>query len=150
MKNMHKVFAFALCLFLVSVAGAFAQEHAMGGMAVKGEMIDLGSVTQDGVEGLAEIKDIHEAMAKMGMEATHHFMVMFVDTKDFEPIEEGLVAVKIKDPSGKVSEPVKLMGMHGGFGSDITLPGKGDFVLEVGTKLKDGKKRVFEYSYTVK
>jgi len=153
MEDSMKVFLFLLSAVLLSPVFATAapdMDHSKmnhAGMEAAGQMIDLGSVTENGVEALAEMKDISKAMAQMGMEATHHFMVMFVDTKNFEPIEEGVVALKITSPPGETSDAVKLMGMHGGYGSDIALKEKGAYTFQVGTKLADGQKRQFEFKF---
>lgn len=127
--------------------GMMHGEHE--GMMMQGDMIMLGEQVEDGVKAMAHLKDVKEAMAKMGMDATHHIMILFVDAATGEPIEEGMVAVKITDPSGSTGEPVKLMGMQGHFGADIVLKEKGEYKFEIGTKLKDGKKRQFEFTYTV-
>lgn len=122
-----------------------------GKMPMKDGMMMLNAQTVDGVKAMAHIKDIHAAMAKMGMDQTHHFMIMFVNTETGEPVGQGTVAVKIKDPDGNLSKPVQLMpmnmGMGEGFGSDITLPGKGHCEIVVGTRLADGKKRQFEFDF---
>lgn len=121
-------------------------EH--GGMDMKGDMVMLGDQTVDGVKAMAHLNDVKEAMAKVGMKETHHFMVAFVDDSG-EPITEGSVAVKIKDPAGNESAPVRLMGMDGHFGADIVLqPGKHEFM--VGTKLPDGKTRQYHFENVVK
>jgi hypothetical protein len=113
-------------------------------------MQSLGECVRDEVQSRADIKaygaDAVASMAKMGMDGTHHLMVYFSDKSGGE-ITDGVVAVRIKGPDGKQSAPVKLMGMGKGFGGDIVLKAKGEYELEVGTKLQDGKKRVFEYSY---
>jgi len=120
------------------------------GMMMEGGMIMLGDQTQDGVKAMVHLKDVQAAMAKMGMKQTHHFMVMFMNTKSGKPVTEGTVAVKIKGPAGTVSEPVKLMGMQGHFGADIVLPEKGKYEFTIGTKLPDGQKRQYEFSYEMK
>lgn len=121
-----------------------------GKMMMDGNMIMLGDETVDGVKAMAHLKDVKEAMSKMGMKGTHHFMVMLMDTESGKSIDSGLVAVKITDPEGKVAEPLKLMGMQGHFGVDVALTEKGEYHFQVGTKVKDGKKRTYEFSYTVK
>ncbi|ALC16645.1 hypothetical protein DSOUD_1873 [Desulfuromonas soudanensis] len=120
------------------------------GMAMTGDMIMLGDDSEEGVKAMAHLKDVQEAMAKMGMAQTHHFMVMFMDAESGKPIEAGTVAVKIKGPSGSEGEPVKLMGMQGHFGADIALAKKGEYKFKLGTKLADGKKRQFEFEFTLK
>lgn len=118
-------------------------------MMMDENMIMVGEQTEEGVKAMAHLKDVGEAMAEMGMKQTHHFMVMFMDTEHGKPIEEGLVAVKITTPSGETGKPVKLMGMQGHFGADVTLAEKGKYEFEVGTKVKDGKKRQYQFHYTV-
>ena len=141
-------------LFLLTIPlAALAMDHGkMEGMdgGMMDGMVMLGNQTVDGVKAMAHLKDIHEAMAKMGMDKTNHLMVMFMDTKTGQPISEGSAAVKIKDPSGEVSEPIMLMGMPGGFGADITLPQKGAYTFEIGSKLADGQLRKYDFNYTLK
>ncbi len=153
---------FILCLPLTALAAS--HEHAEmkemdhskmdhsghDGMAMHGDMIMLGDDTEEGVKGMAHLKDVGAAMSKMGMDTTHHLMVMFVDAKSGEPITEGAAAVKITGPDGKTSEPSKLMGMQGHFGADVVLKQKGEYSFEVGSKLADGQKRTFEFKHTVK
>ena len=64
-------------------------------------------------------------------------MVGFMDSEG-EGIEEGKVAVKIEYPDGKVSKPIKLMGMDRSFGADVVLDQKGKYNFMLGTKLADG------------
>lgn len=120
-----------------------------GGMMMGEGMIMLGEETEEGVKAMAHLNDVKEAMAKMGMKETHHFMVAFVDEAG-EQITEGTVAVKIKGPAGKEIGPVKLMGMEGHFGADIVLEEAGKYEFMVGTKLKDGQARQFHFEHTVK
>jgi len=120
-----------------------------GSMEMKGDTTMLGNDIKQNVKGMAHLKDVSAAMARMEMNQTHHFMVMFVNTINGEPIEQGAAALKIVSPSGKEAGPVKLMGMQGHFGADITLNEKGDYRFTVGTKLADGEKRQFEFTHTL-
>jgi hypothetical protein len=79
----------------------------------------------------------------MGMDATHHVMVFFVDEKSGADIASGKAALKLKGQDGK---PVMLMQMGTGFGSDLSL-GDGMYTFEIGTKLEDGKKRQFSIMF---
>ncbi len=116
-------------------------------MQMQGGMIMLGEKEEDGVKANMHMKDVGEAMAKMGMNTTHHFMVILTDTKSGKTIEEGVVAVKIKGPSGEEGKPIKLMGMQGHFGADVTLAEPGEYHFTVATKLADGKTRKFEAEF---
>ncbi len=119
------------------------------GMSAEGDMVVVGSVTEKGVKAMAHMKDVREAMAGMGMDITHHFMVAFVDEQSGDQIEEGVAALKFEGPEG-VEGPIKMMGMEGHFGADIELDQPGHYKLQVGTKLADGEKRQFEFSYELK
>jgi hypothetical protein len=161
---MKKVNALLAALFLLSLplaAGAMEgmkhdkmekMEHgSMKGMEhgkMMEGMIMLGEETEEGVKAMAHLNDVKEAMAKMGMKETHHFMVAFVDAAG-KPVTEGTVAVKIKNPAGKEGKAIKLMGMEGHFGADIVLPEKGEYHFKVGTKLADGQKREYHFHHTV-
>lgn len=123
-------------------------QDKMSGMAMGGaKSIMLDTITQDGVAAMVHLNDVSEAMAKHGMKETHHMMLMFTDSQSNKPITEGTVAVKIIDPAGTKGEPIKMMPMGDGFGADVTLAAAGKYSLEVGTKLADGKRRVFTYTY---
>lgn len=115
------------------------------------QTIMLGEQTVDGVKCKAMVNDVGAAMAQMGMKENYHFMVTFNDAATGAAIEQGTVAVKITDPkSGKVGEPIALLGMGNHFGADVALTEKGEYQFQVGTKLADGNKRQFQFSYTVK
>lgn len=121
-------------------------EGGHSGMDMGGEMIMLQEREVDDVLGSAHLMDVKEKMAEHGMGMTHHIMVGFIG-RDSMAIREGQVAVKIKSPDGKTDKPIKMMGMHGQFGADITLDQKGAYQFIIGTKLADGKKRTFQFHY---
>jgi len=123
-------------------------QHA--GMAAAGGMIDLGAVTVKGVVGMAHMKDVRAAMAKMGQKTTHHFMVMFNDQKTGKPLDAGKVAVKITSPDGQVTGPMELLGMQGHFGADVILDQSGEYRFQIGSKLADGEARQFDFTSVVK
>jgi len=127
----------------------------MHGSMDHGSMSDMqmiGQCEREGVNAMAHIKaygaDAVASMKKMGIEGTHHLMLFFQKAGEHDMLTDGMAAVKIKGPDGKASEPIKLMAMGQGFGADVALPAKGDYDIEVGTKLKDGKKRQFEFFYS--
>jgi len=130
-------------------------KHDMHGDMDHGAMSDMqmiGQCEREGINAMAHIKaygaDAVASMKKMGMNGTHHLMLFFQKAGDKDMLTDGMAAVKIKGPDGKTSEPIKLMAMGQGFGADVALPAKGDYDIEVGTKLKDGKKRQFEFFYS--
>lgn len=145
-----------LALSLVmSPLGSVAQASGMQGMAMKGDMTKIGEQVVDGVKAMAHImvygESARASMAKMGMDTTHHLMMLFVDEQSGQAIVEGAAALKVQTRDGKTGKAIKLMTMKmkmgAGFGSDFSLPGTGDFRFLVGSKLADGKKRQFEFRF---
>ena len=135
-------------------SGHNMMEH-QGTMAkMPNQSIMLGEQTVEGVKGKANLKDVGAMMAKMGQKENFHFMIMFSDAKTGTAIDQGTVAVKIVDPkTGQAGEAIALMGMGAGasshFGADVTLPTKGDYQFQVGSKLADSTKRQFTFKYTL-
>jgi len=157
MKRRLSILTLALCLTLpLQVTGIAAGQNSGHGMDMHGDMnmdsnaVFSETVTVDGVRAEAQLMDTREAMAKAGMEATHHFMVNFSNEQDGAAIENGAAAVKVTLPSGEETEAKKMMGMAGGFGADLTLKEPGSYTFTVGTKLADGKKRQFVFNGQVK
>ncbi|MDX2480588.1 MAG: hypothetical protein QNK24_09660 [Desulfuromusa sp.] len=150
-----QLFIMMMVVLLMVPAGAMAMkamDHSkmkMGkssGMEMGGDMIMLQDVEVDDVKASAHLMDTRKKMAEHGMSMTHHLMVGFMaDTR--KNIEKGQVAVKIKSPDGKVSEANKMMAMSGQFGADVTLDQKGMYTFMIGTKLADGKQRIFHMSF---
>ncbi len=148
---MHlKSITMALILCFITLSTAQAGMNMDMTMKMDGKQIMLPMVEVDGVSAMAHLKDIKAAMAKMGMTATNHFMVMFTDQKSGKQLTDGMAALKITNPAGKTSSPIMLMAMSSTFGSNITLNKPGLYKLDVGTRLNDGRKRVFHFTYTVK
>lgn len=125
---------------------------AMAGMEMaktaSGPDILLKDDLQDGVKASAQLKDIKEAMAQQGGTQTHHFMVEFYQEGGGKRLDGGTVAIKIVDPAGNELKPAKMMAMKGSFGADVELSQSGDYLFEVGTRLSDGRKRLFRFHYS--
>jgi hypothetical protein len=134
--------------------GEHGESHSMHGgekgMSADGSMLIVGSMVSKGVKGEAHIKDVSAKMAEMGMKATHHFMIAFIEEGTGEQIEEGTVALKITNPDAKVGDPIPLIGMDGHFGADVTLDMPGEYHFRLGTKLADGTKRKYHFHHVVK
>lgn len=148
-KNLIGLF---VTLFLVALPlAAAADQDPMEGMHGMNGMILLGTDTQDGVKAMGHLMNVPEG-DRSG--ATHHFMVMFNDEKSGAPITEGLVALKITDPTGATSQPIRLMpmtmGMVKGFGAGVKLTENASYRFEVGCRLADGQKRQFNFTSTLK
>jgi hypothetical protein len=147
--------AYFLLLFVLFAGQAFGvtgtqQEYGqtkelsdLPGMSTEGTKYMIGVHVVDGVKGVAYLNDVREKMATYGLKQTHHIMAAFEDVSSGEALESGSVAVKVKAPNENINEAIKLFGMEGSFGADITLDKKGMYQFEIGTVLSDGNKRKF-------
>ena len=145
---------FALSAPLMASAsehGSMNMEMKHDGMMSMGKMIH--SETVDGVKVMFHLIDMKEKLKGMqvpaGMTDTHHLMIMFSDAKSGKMLSSGQVKVKIIGPDK--SEQVKtMMGMNGGFGSDVNLSAKGKYGIMTKFLLSDGKVRSCKFWYEVK
>jgi hypothetical protein len=136
---------------IVSAAEHGSMEMDHSGVMSMGKLIHTETV--DGVKATFRLIDLKERMKGMempaGMKDTHHLMIMFADAKTGKMLSEGQVKVKIAGPDK--SEQVKtLMGMSGGFGSDVNLSVKGKYGIMTKFLLKGGKVRSSKFWYEVK
>ncbi len=163
MKKTLATLLTAALMTILPIAAAAAQDHDSHAKKMDHEthtsvdygdahknMIIIGEQSVDGVKGMAHLNDVRAAMAGMKMKETHHMMLLLMDEASGKPIETGTAAVKITDPSGKEGDAVRLVVMGGHFGADIELTNPGDYHFTVGTKLADGKKRQFDFDFTLK
>lgn len=149
MKTLTLITVF-FALMSVPLVVAASGQHEPDGMSTDGLMFIVGSMTSKSVRGMAHLKDVSEAMAKMGMKTTHYFMIAFVDEATGEQIESGTVTLKITNPDGKVGEAIELIGMQGHFGVDIALDMEGEYHFKLATKLADGVKRKYHFHHVNK
>jgi len=136
---------------IVSAAEHRSMEMDHSGAMSMGKLIHTETV--DGVKATFRLIDLKERMKGMempaGLKDTHHLMIMFADAKTGKMLSEGQVKVKIAGPDK--SEQVKtLMGMSGGFGSDVNLSVKGKYGIMTKFLLKGGKVRSSKFWYEVK
>lgn len=117
------------------------------GMSAEGTKFMLGVQEIDGVKGVIYLNDVRKKMAEHGLKQTHHIMIAFEAVASGDAIESGTVAVKIEDPDENISDAINLLAMEGSFGADITLDKKGMYHFKLGTKLADGKKRIFHHHF---
>jgi hypothetical protein len=155
-KTMAVLVAVAL-LAILPLTQAMAMHHNKKSghdhghdMAGHEEMVMVGEKTVEGVRGEAHLNDVEAEMKRAGMPMTHHFMIVFEDHMSKEAITEGRVALRVTHPDGNTANPVRLVGMDGHFGADITLTQRGDYAFEVGSNLPDGKTRQFEFTHAIK
>ncbi len=113
-------------------------------------MIMLGEEVQNGVKAMFHLMPIDSKDMPTGNESTHHLMVILADVETGKLVEGGTVAVKITSPAEKESAPLRLTGMQGHFGADVTLDQPGIWHFRFATKLADGKVRHYHSHHVVK
>lgn len=146
---------FVLLAAVPPVAASSTHEHGHGpgdhaAASPDGGMAMLGAQTSKGIQGMAHIKDVSDAMAKAGQVTTHHFMIAFIDEATGRQVNSGTVALKVTNPDAKISETIELVGMDGHFGADLVLDMKGEYHFKLGTQLEDGVKRKYHFHYVNK
>lgn len=127
-----------------------AGRNPADGMTLRGDMILLGSAVQKNVKAMAHLKDVEKTMTELGGNATHHLMVVFVDQETGELIESGSAAVKYSYRNQTPGAPVPLTAMQGHYGADLALHGPGEYQFIIGTHLADGRKRQFQFDFTLR
>ena len=124
--------------------GGHSMEHGQSGM------IMLGEEDQEGIKAMFHLMPVDRSALPADSRMTHHLMVMLNDSRTGKTIEAGVVAVKVTSPDGKESAPVKLVGMQGHFGADVTLDQPGIWHFRVAAKPGDDKVRQYHTHYVVK
>jgi hypothetical protein len=114
------------------------------------DAIMLGEEVQEGVKAMVHLMPIDPKIMPADHPATHHLMVMLTDAETGQAIDSGTVAVKIGSPDGKEAAPIRLMGMQGHFGADVTLDQPDIWHFRIATKLADGKVRKYHGHYVMK
>jgi hypothetical protein len=121
-----------------------AKEHGMMSM---GDKIHEGKVGPWSAE--IRLVDMKAQMAKSKVsEKTHHLMVALTDPGTKKQVTEGKGSVTVTGPD-KVKSRYDFMGMHGHFGSDITLDKPGKYAFDVAIEA-GGKKGTSTFHHTIK
>jgi hypothetical protein len=128
-----------------------AKEHGMMSM---GHKIHEGKVGPWSAE--IRLVDMKAQMAKSKvsekmkakMKHTHHLMVALTDPGTKKQVTEGKGSVTVTGPD-KVKSRYDFMGMHGHFGSDITLNKPGKYAFEVAIEA-GGKNGKSTFHHTIK
>jgi len=139
---------------LVAASGSHAHDHVPASSNEthsqtdgpgEGGFMTIGSMSSKGVRGTASIKAITDPEARLATQASHHFMITFVNESTGESVALGTVALQLTNPDAKVADPLALMAMDGHFGADIVLDMNGEYHFRLGTKLADGLKRKYHF-----
>ena len=111
----------------------------------------LGSKEIAGIKATATLETIaNPAYVAMGVGQTHRFSIRFNAGDKPKPLTKGLVAVKVSGPDGELSKAIKLNLESGVFTSNLNLLQRGDYLVVVGCRINDGRKRQFHFPLTIK
>ncbi|WP_321392680.1 hypothetical protein [uncultured Desulfuromusa sp.] len=94
----------------------------------------------NGVKASAHLMDMQDGMGRM-------IMIMFTDEESGALISEGQCAIKVESPDQTLGSAQMMAMNENMFSSGVKLEQKGTYKFTVGTKLADGQKRSFNFSY---
>ncbi len=111
---------------------------------------DLGRDVRRGVEAQVQLEpqpllDISEPLDGN----LRHFLisVFFIETKTGQELLEGQVAARIFTPDKRIAKTVRLEPREFQWSGVLVLPSEGETMIKIGTKLADGKKRIYRFFY---
>jgi len=118
--------------------------------AGKVEKLPLGKELQRGVETEAWLELLPKDNLHGDMITdipTHRLRVRFVELKTKSLIEDGLVAARIFYEGRRKPRTLQMLCEEGVWSVDIRLPGNAETLIKLGSKLEDGKKRIYRFFY---
>ncbi len=111
---------------------------------------DLGQDVRRGVEAHVQLEpqpllDISEPLAG---DLQHYLIsVVFVEEKTGEELLEGQVAARTYTSNRRKARTVRLVPQQHQWTGMLELPSEGETMIKVGSKLPDGKKRIYRFFY---
>lgn len=79
--------------------------------------------------------------------ATHRIRIIFTIEKTGETVLDGQTAARIYTGTGQATDTVRLEGENEVWSGFLHLPDTQETMIKVGTKLTDGKKRIYRFFY---
>jgi hypothetical protein len=111
---------------------------------------DLGQEIRRGVEARARLEaqpllDISEPLDG----GLRHYMisVAFIEAETGKTLMEGQVAARTITPNKRVAETVRLAPRDYRWTGVLVLPSAGETLIKIGTRLADGKKRIYRFFF---
>ncbi len=74
----------------------------------------------------------------------------FLSVENYLPVEKGLVAYKIENEEAVAPPARKMLFREGYFVADLEPLSRGKYLLRIGSKLEDEKKRQFHFDLTIR
>lgn len=150
---------YLLFFTLLFLAPSFAHSAAVGGggqlkmstsAADSAPIRDLGRDTHRGVEARVQLEpqpllDRSESLTK---NLQHYLIsVVFIDIKTGKELVKGQVAARTITTIKRISKTVRLEAKPLRWTGMLILPTKGETLIKIGSKLGDGKKRIYRFFY---
>ena len=116
------------------------------------EAVLLGEAEENGIIAMAWLYRPSAASleADQGARLPHLLFLRFISVESNIAVEKGLVAHKIEDIEGNAAPAVKLEFKNGYFVDDLSGVAPGKYILNIGCKLEDEKKRQFQYEMVLR
>ena len=119
-----------------------------------GNRINLGKDVRRGVEAQVYLESQQQLDINQPLQGDlHHFLisVVFTDVRTKKNIREGEVAARTILPSGRSKATTIRLEIQGNSWTGmLALPSAGETTIKLGSKLPDGKKRIYSYFYNPK
>ena len=116
-----------------------------------GTIIELGYDQSRGVKARAQLetKPILEANDPLGGHSSHYLIsVVFTDVATGKLLLEGQVAARTVTSNNQALKTIRLEAQPLKWSGLLTLPSKGETMIKIGSKLSDGKKRIYRFFYS--
>ena len=116
------------------------------------EAVLLGEGEENGIIAMAWLYRAPAAPVESEQAARLPYLLFlrFISVESNIVVEKGLVAHKIEDMEGIATPAVKMEFKSGYFVDDLSAVAPGKYILNIGCKLEDEKKRQFEYELVIR
>ena len=143
---MPRIILQVLLLLLVAGPAVAVTAPTTGPAAGPARVVELGSETYRGVVATARLQ-IPQQSGESGSGAgvSCVLLISFASAASGQPLTEGDVAVKLGEVAGRLGRPLRLAPGDGGFSAVVTISRGAEWLLKIGSRLDDGKKRIYRF-----
>lgn len=109
---------------------------------------DLGKDVRRGVEAqaLLESQPLLDISEPLEGDLQHYLItIVFTDLGIGKALLEGQVAARVSNAEQRMTDTVRLEPQQNQWRGILRLPAEGETMIKVGTKLSDGKKRIYRF-----
>ncbi len=111
--------------------------------------IDLGQDVRRGVVARVQLEPQPLGVNSAGHGGPHSYLlsVSFVESETGTLLLEGQVAARMSSEDRRIAGTLRLEPQENNWSGLLTLPAEGETLIRIGSKLSDGKKRIYRFFY---